>query len=328
MNANEMIDRYVHAVGQHLPSKMRGDIEQELRSLLQDTLDEQTPPGEKPTVDDVAELLKQFGKPEEMAANYRPKQALIGEALFPTYKQVLTIVLTVMSGFHFVLFLIMLLTKGVDDLAGIMSGLFSSLIEMGFFAAGAVTVVFAILERVDGVSAEVEKNSAEWNPLNLPPLKDPNRIDKGELITRIVFAFIFISALNFSFDAIGVINIRGDDYAYTIVGLLSEEFRNLVPWLTASWTVSVLLDLVVLLSGRWTLPTRWLQIGEQLFSLFVLYLVLSSQAIWIIPIATIITKGIIAIVMIVELFEVLRNLYRLVSPKWTSPEAVFQSNLA
>lgn len=40
MNANEMIERYVHEVGRHLPRKNREDIQMELHSLLQDTLEE------------------------------------------------------------------------------------------------------------------------------------------------------------------------------------------------------------------------------------------------------------------------------------------------
>ena len=36
----ELIDRYLHEVGQHLPGRMRADVQAELHSLLIDTLEE------------------------------------------------------------------------------------------------------------------------------------------------------------------------------------------------------------------------------------------------------------------------------------------------
>jgi hypothetical protein len=69
MEANEMIDRYVHEVGQHLPGKARADIKMELRSLLLDMLDEQS--DGQPTPKMAAAMLRDFGHPEEIAAQYR-----------------------------------------------------------------------------------------------------------------------------------------------------------------------------------------------------------------------------------------------------------------
>ena len=101
MNADEMLTRYVHEVGRHLPRKNREDIQMELRSLLQDSLDEQTADsGLEPSPKIVAELLREFGSPEEIAARYRPEQVLIGAQIFPTYKLVSTIVLAVIAAVH------------------------------------------------------------------------------------------------------------------------------------------------------------------------------------------------------------------------------------
>jgi hypothetical protein len=35
----ELVDRYVHEVGRHLPRRSRNDIETELRSTIEDTLE-------------------------------------------------------------------------------------------------------------------------------------------------------------------------------------------------------------------------------------------------------------------------------------------------
>ena len=36
----DLIDRYAHEVGQHLPHRLRADVEAELRSLLTDSVEE------------------------------------------------------------------------------------------------------------------------------------------------------------------------------------------------------------------------------------------------------------------------------------------------
>jgi hypothetical protein len=94
MEANELIERYVHETGKNLPRKMRADIQMELNSLLMDTLEERAAEsGKVPTADMTADLLREFGKPEEMAAQYRPDQFLIGPALIPVFQLVTLIML-------------------------------------------------------------------------------------------------------------------------------------------------------------------------------------------------------------------------------------------
>ena len=38
----ELLERYVTEVGQHLPSKQRTDLEKEIRSLIEDALDDRS----------------------------------------------------------------------------------------------------------------------------------------------------------------------------------------------------------------------------------------------------------------------------------------------
>ena len=98
MEVNELIERYVHEVGQNLPRKMRADIELELSSLVHDALEERAADaGKEPNIKMAADVLREMGKPETMAAQYRPEQYLIGPQLFPIYKVVLTIVLVIIQ---------------------------------------------------------------------------------------------------------------------------------------------------------------------------------------------------------------------------------------
>ena len=71
MNKNEQIERYVYAVVRQLPAKQRGDIELELKSLINDMLEERC--GDvTPTERDVNVVLAELGKPSELAARYDP----------------------------------------------------------------------------------------------------------------------------------------------------------------------------------------------------------------------------------------------------------------
>ena len=65
----EMIELYVKEVGRHLPEKMRSDIEQEIRSTIEDTLEDESRQQGRP-VDEamVVEVLKRMGPPRKVEA--------------------------------------------------------------------------------------------------------------------------------------------------------------------------------------------------------------------------------------------------------------------
>jgi hypothetical protein len=312
MKAHEMIARYVHEVGRHLPSKNREDIQMELRSLLQDMVDEQTAdPHTEPSTKIVAEILREMGKPEEMAAKYRPPQALIGAQIFPIYKLVITIVLTIVAAVH--LFGVLYALLQGETAADLGSTVLESLISFGrmaFLNLGLITVIFAVVERVEGGELGFEtKTDTDWDPYQLPPIKDPDRIDRFEMIIGIIFAALFIVAFNFFYEWIGFVDLTGDDRS--VIPFLAPEFQQHVPWLTASWVLDSLLKVVVLAQGRWQRTTRWIQLIIEGFSVFVLYRILVTTPIAIVPIFTTVTKGIIILVIVIVILEMLTILFRL-----------------
>ena len=83
----DLVERYVYKVGSYLPESEREEVQNELRSLIQDQLDDRFKGA--PTQDDVVELLKEFGDPRQMAASYGREQYLIGPDLYPTMMYVL-----------------------------------------------------------------------------------------------------------------------------------------------------------------------------------------------------------------------------------------------
>jgi hypothetical protein len=95
----KLIDRYVTEVGKNLPLvKGRKDIEKELRSTLEDMLEDRASTTGRPRDEAMEiELLKEYGAPQTVAQTYNPHPYLIGPRMFPIFIMVLKIVITVIS---------------------------------------------------------------------------------------------------------------------------------------------------------------------------------------------------------------------------------------
>jgi len=86
----ELLERYLHAVGMHLPAKGREDTLAELRANLLDGIEAREEAAGRPLTEaEVAAMLEQYGMPVTVAARYMPQHSLIGPELFPFYVYVL-----------------------------------------------------------------------------------------------------------------------------------------------------------------------------------------------------------------------------------------------
>lgn len=324
MDVNEMIDRYVNEIGEHLPRKSRMDIEMELRSLLQDALDEQS--DGQPTPKITAAMLREFGSPKEIAARYRPDEVLIGSQLFPIYRQIITIVLSIMGVLH-------LLGLGIalwQNNTSIVDNVLNAAFDFGssaFISVGVITMIFAAIERLAGDSLEIpEQKSKEWDPYELPPVKDPDRINRGELIVEIVITLIFIGWLNTSTGWFNGALVSEPDAG--IFALISPEFLQFIPWLTAMWLMDVVLNTAVLIQGRWHRITRWLELGVQAFSLYVFYQIFQSEAIFTIPFFNSMARWVVGIILVIVVLDMVSKVARLVFGRPFTPQSIFKSKLA
>ncbi|MEM7330871.1 MAG: hypothetical protein AAF490_02180 [Chloroflexota bacterium] len=293
MNGQELIESYVHEVGQRLPRKIRSDIELELRSLLADGLEDR--------MDDetaVIDFLKELGSPAQFAAQYLPHQYLIGPNLFPTFKLVATVVFSVITVMTAVTLGIVLVTTGQpDNIFGWWGQEMAEYVGSLMSALGAVTFVFVFLERV-GVNAP---NSDEnWDPNSLRPVEDPNRIKRGEMVASIVGAFVSIWFVQSLPNWIGT---EGG-------GLFTAGYLMHTPWLIASWIFEIGLKSAVVGNGRWTRTTRLLEIARQSFDIYVLYRIVTGVVLISVPFLDSVVKGGLGIAMIVIFIDTLVKLFK------------------
>jgi hypothetical protein len=263
----ELIERYLQAIGRHLPPKQRADILSELRSSLVDDLEARA--GDQPKQSDVVALLKAMGPPDKVAASYHPEgQYLIGPALYPIFRMVLGIVLFAVIGAQLLAVLIALALRDqpisvLDSIWGIFNSLPAAL--------GFVVLVFALLQWFD---VRPELDEEPFDPLALPALADDEPVKAGEqAISVIVGVVVLVLLSKFVFD--GGFSIRYGEWIFT-----DPVIDRLFFWIALSMAFGIVVDIVLLWRRRWQIGTRLLKIGANLFSLAVLALLVQGHSVW------------------------------------------------
>ena len=147
-----LINRYVAEVGRHLLLvKGRKDIENELRSTLEDMLEERAQAAGKPADEAMQmELLKEYGAPHKVAETYNPNPYLIGPRMFPFFMFILKIVvaavafgLTIATGIQIMTISPMTAPELLSTLG---KGLLN-IVSASIAVFGNLALVFALIER-------------------------------------------------------------------------------------------------------------------------------------------------------------------------------------
>lgn len=265
--STQLIDTYVSEVGRHLPQKNRADIEAEIRSALQDLLDERARQTGKPVDDEetVLDVLKGYGDPEKVAASYLPERYVIGPSIYPAYVKVLQIVLPII-GVLALLGLGFSLGKADEPLdvftiiAQSISEFFGSMIS----ALGSITLIFALLERF---IPNLKTKETHWDPRSLFKVSPPDQVKPAELIVEIFFTSLALLIFNFYPQVFGYtpslngVVESGNWQGVIILPFLSDAFMNYIPALTAVWILTIILDSILIQRGRWENWSRWSMIG-------------------------------------------------------------------
>jgi hypothetical protein len=129
-----------------------------------------------------------------VANRYLPQEHLIAPVLFPTYRLVIKIVLLCYLVPWIVTWIALLIFNSGYTAKFVghswveaFGYLWTSLWSTAFLAAGIVTLIFAMLERVQRKSHYLE----EWNPGKLPPVNNPNVISRFNSIVELAANFFF-----------------------------------------------------------------------------------------------------------------------------------------
>jgi len=273
-----LIDKYIAEVGKHLPRRNRADIEAEIRSTLEDMLEERKQT--QGAVDDamIVELLKEYGAPRKVAESYVGPRYLIGPRIYPIFEMVTRIVVTV-------LFALALAGLGIglarssltgpeflktvgESALGLLSGLIT--------AFGNIVLVFAILERTLPAK-EFEKDVEDWNPADLANEPDPDRVKFGEQIVGIFFLVLFLVIFNLYPGVIGFGFFNESDWVF-ISPVLTEAFFGYLPWLNILALLQIVFSVYLLRQGVWNTGMRILNIVLELAGIALAVVMLRGPA--------------------------------------------------
>ncbi len=287
-----LIDIYVSEVGRRLPRKGRADIEAELRSTLEDMLEERSKQAGRPVDEALTlDLLKEYGAPEKVAATYTGERYVIGPQLYPVFLLVLKIVVPIIAILAAVGVFFQFSQQGISaqNIIGVLASAFGDIITSTISALGSLVLIFAIIEwalyssgeKFDLKGAIKEK---DWDPRSLTRLNSPDQVKLVERVIEIVGCFAAIVIFNFYPQIIGVGFAPGGSWyvgagSWTILPLLSGEYFKYVPYLTVIWVLTIVLNIFLLQIGRWNTLTRIFAIGLKIASVVITAAMLAGPSI-------------------------------------------------
>ncbi|MDQ3004388.1 MAG: hypothetical protein M3R47_03280 [Chloroflexota bacterium] len=336
-----LIDRYIAEVGKHLPGKQRADIEAEIRSTLEDMLEERKQAEGAVSEAQVIELLKDYGAPRDVADSYVGPRYLIGPRIYPTFELVTRIVLIV-------LFAVALAGLGLGlarstltgseflkTIADSALGLFGGLIT----AFGNIVLAFAILERV--LPAKEFEEEEKWDPSQLAREPDPDRVKFSEQIFEAFFLVVFLVIFNLYPGVIGIGFFNENDWEF-ISPILTEAFFSYLPWLNILILLQLAFNMILLRRGWWNTGLRIANIvlelagialaivmlrGPDLASLTSAQLAgtpLEDSAPLFITLANLVPTLVLTIVIIVSSIEVAQMVYKILKSRPSPPYPVLK----
>ena len=253
---NDLIERYIYAVTKRMPTKVRNDVSDELRSLIDDMLAERC--GDVlPVEKDIKIVLTELGSPQEITEIYNTnnKNCLIGSPYYSTYKSILKIVcISTIFGICLSAIIIQIISPPQVLWYENILEWFTKIISGLIFAFSFVTLLFAFFYHKDIKIKDVVSLD------NLPPTPNKNQtIAKWQPIAAMGFIIIFLIvflivpqffgvSLNGTGEFIPIFNaevIRNTWYILVLFSALGVA-REIIKLIERRYNKSVMLTSIVL----------------------------------------------------------------------------------
>lgn len=255
-----LIDRYVREVGKHLPASSRNDIEKELKSTLEDMIEDRINQAGRPRNEAMEiELLKEYGSPEKVAETYYPNQFLVGPRMFPMFTMILKIVGSVLGVLAIVGLTVTLSKTGFagPEFTQIIIQKAAEYVGIAITAFGYIVLIFTILERTLPESQIKDLNPIEeWDPAKLPDEEQSDGVKRADLIAGVIFGFAGLVILNFYPEVFEMPLNLNDDENWYFIPVLSAAFFRFIPWINVVCLAQIGLDLYLIRQNAWSNISR------------------------------------------------------------------------
>lgn len=265
-SASELLERYMLGVRRALSGDKRDDIAREIESSILDRLEERFPQAAEISEQDLKSVLEELGSPYKLAGEFSPQRYMIGPKFFTIYTFVLRIVVPVVMGALTLAIIIGALTGSRPETGFPFWEYLGTLWNGAFMAAAFVTLVFAIMERVNtGKEIDELKELEQFKVENLPELsedkKGPSRV---ESIFEIVFGLLGLAFFTY------LLNNNGAFPVYVNpaeklgqVTIFTDNFLRFVPAMMALAGIDIARSATLLAQDRHTSLTNWWHILSQ-----------------------------------------------------------------
>ncbi len=277
--AQVVLERYLLGVKRNLPVKKGKDITEEVRSYLLDSLEEQYPKTAQISEKQLLNVLEKHGSPRKLAAQYSPRQYLIGPRFFSVYLLVLKIVVPVVVG-------ALTLALVIGALAGNPIGgkfpaleYLSTLWNGAFMSAAFVTLVFAIMERVnEGKDLEELAELDKFDAKDLPELAETeSRFSAAGSIFEIVLGVLGLAFFTYIIRTGGMIPfVSSMGEAVQQARVFLDGFMRFVPAMMVFTGLGIARNATLLAQGRRTSLTNWWEVVTEAASGVVTVLMLAA----------------------------------------------------
>jgi hypothetical protein len=262
-----------------LSGAQRDDIAREIESSILDRVEERYPQMEEISEKELKAVLEELGSPFKLAGQFSPQRYLIGPQFFHIYTFVLRIVVPVVVGALLLSLVIGALTGNRAEAGFPFWEYLGSLWNGAFMAAAFVTLVFAIMERVNtGKEIDELKELEQFKVEDLPELSDlKKQPSRAENIIEIVFGVLGLAFFTY------LLNNNGQFPIYVNpaekigqVSVFTENFLRFVPAMMALAGIDIARNATLLAQDRHSSLTNWWQIMSQIGHVILSGLLLSA----------------------------------------------------
>lgn len=249
MNTNDVIESYVTDVALQLPRKQRNDVAFELRALIAEGLqDKADAAGRAADAGMATDFLRAFGRPEDVAARYRPTLTIIDPADGPGFLRTSVIGLVIIWCLGLVQELGQPIGSGWD-LLQVVGRWWTGTVIASLWWPGVLVTGY-------GIAAWTRRRRPQantWKP------RAADRIHGGRAAK--VMALVGIAcALFVLFDPRWILDFFWGGHAapaaYNALTYTDTFLHRQGPWLFGLLLLNVPVFLVVIVSGRWSTTMR------------------------------------------------------------------------
>ncbi|MBD8026579.1 hypothetical protein H9636_07915 [Ureibacillus sp. Re31] len=275
-----LIDVYIHEVTRRLPEKSREDIGLELKSSIEDML----PEGHSEK--DIKQVLDQLGNPATLASNYsdRPMH-LIGPKYFDLYISFLKMIVPIAA----VIALIsvaatqFLAFERGDTVLNVALDIFVlsiwRIIEVFIQVFFWLTVMFAIVERVDGIKDNQPRTMSlnKWTSddlKNIVYIPKKRAISKRYIFVSLLWTAIWATFYFFASHLVGVYEKTDEGLTFIMPSLNQDVLNSFSSLVVIVIGAEIALALYQLFKGQWTKKVAMLNVLREVIGSIVLIIVI------------------------------------------------------